>query len=123
MNLITALIAAPLIAIRPGDTVLHAASFEAIGRGWPSKKYPRPRKTVDAVCGATTLKLVPDLTQPGYPLPWPPPGRLRNFKRCKACFDASYPKRPRTAPVDRALFSEHVERQGGGNWPDCAPTT
>lgn len=95
MNLLSALINGPLIAIDLRDHMLHAASDESVMRGWPSPQHPKPRSTVDAVCGRRRLKLIPNPELPGEPLPWPPPAR-GPLTRCAECFRLSTPKRART---------------------------
>lgn len=101
MNLITALINGPLIAWRPDSKVLHAASDESVMRGWPSPKHPRPRTTVDAVCGASRLKLLA-VGAKDAALPWPPPARIAPMVRCPECFELSTPKRPRVKFTETA---------------------
>lgn len=124
MDLITALINGPLIAtdISKAKKVLtmHAATDESVMRGWKTPKHPRPRSTVDAVCGATRLKLVPRPDQRDQPLPWPPPARLpKGLVRCAECFKASTPKRPRTGVFDRVATDENVGASTDRQWPEA----
>jgi hypothetical protein len=122
MDLISALINGPLIAVRPHSKVLHAASDESVIRGFKGPKNPRPRTTVDAVCGATRLKLVPEPTKPSQPLPWPPPAKLpADLTRCAECFKASSPKRPRTGVFDRVRTGENATAASDPLWPEVAP--
>lgn len=86
LTLIAAALFGPFIALHPrkDGAVLHATDDRSLVRGWGR------RKTVDAACGATRLKMLD--------AQWPP--RVASLPdgvvRCRACHDATGRRRPRS---------------------------
>lgn len=92
MNLVTLLMAEPVVAVDPGeDTTLHAVTADGIDAGdWPTP-------VLRSACGVSGVKLVENAGYAGDPVPWPPPARglPEGFSRCRECWVATGKKRPR----------------------------
>lgn len=91
MNLITCLLAAPLIAVEDGDvtqSTVHAVTVD----GLPIKTWPNG--TATSACGLPNVRVIVDGSAIAL---WPP--AVKNLregtKRCRACQAATGNKRPR----------------------------
>lgn len=86
-NLLGAMLYAPLIGIsRRHPTMHHAIAMSQVSEGWE-------RGTFHAVCGKRSLRLV---GFDGIAALWPPAVRDAPVPRCRDCYTAVRPKRPRT---------------------------
>lgn len=94
IGLFQAMLAAPIVGLSPRwPRVYHAVESKEIASAWPNG-------TVTAVCGAKRLRL---LASGPLVVEWPigvkglPEGR----ERCRACWEATGKKRPRSRFIKR----------------------
>jgi hypothetical protein len=95
LSMLAMLLTAPLVGVEPGDRacILHGVTMEGIG-----KVDGKAADESTAACGVTCRILALPLNDPTDLVAWPVRAQLPEpFVRCRACWEATGKKRPRSA--------------------------